>query len=87
MADRNLIGAFGVGFLVGGVTAAVSTLLLAPQSGKETRTMIKDRSIELRDRAQHTYEETIARAEAIINETARQIKKQPDVEAEEPLTV
>lgn len=90
MADRNLIGAFAVGVLVGGVSAAVSALLLAPQSGKETRTLIKDRSIELRDRAQHTYEETIARAEAIVNEAARQIKKPSAVDVnqpEEPLNV
>ena len=90
MADRNLVGAFAVGVLVGGVSAAVSALLLAPQSGRETRTLIKDRSIELRDRAQHTYEETIARAEAIVNEAARQIKKPSEVDAkqpEEPLNV
>ena len=84
MSDRNPIGAFMVGFLVGGVSAAVTALLLAPQSGEETRTLIKDKSIELRDKAQQTYEETIARAEPIINEAARQIKKQPEVEAKPP---
>ena len=84
MSDRNPVGAFVVGFLVGGASAAVAALLLAPQSGEETRTMIKDRSIELRDKAQHTYEETIARAEAVINEATRQIKKQPEVETKQP---
>jgi gas vesicle protein len=84
MPDRNPIGAFLIGFLVGGVTAAVAALLLAPQSGEETRTMIKDKSIELRDKAQVTYEETIAKAEAVINEAARQMKKQPEVETKEP---
>jgi gas vesicle protein len=84
MSDRNPIGAFMVGFLVGGVSAAITALLLAPQSGEETRTLIKDKSIELRDKAQQTYEETIARAETIINEAARQIKKQPEVEAKPP---
>lgn len=84
MSDRSSFGAFVVGFLVGGVSAAVTALLLAPQSGEETRTMIKDKSIELRDRAQHTAEETIARAEAIINEAARQIKKQPEAETKQP---
>ena len=80
MSDRNPVGAFVVGFLVGGASAAVAALLLAPQSGEETRTLIKDRSIELRNKAQHTCEETIARAEAVINEATRQIKKQPGVE-------
>ncbi|HEX7234359.1 MAG TPA: YtxH domain-containing protein, partial [Nitrosospira sp.] len=84
MSDRNPFGAFVVGFLVGGVTAAVTALLLAPQSGEETRTLIKDKSIELRDKAQQTYEETIARAEAVISEASRQIRRQPEVESEQP---
>jgi len=37
--------------VVGGVAGAVAALLLAPQSGEETRTLIKDKSIELRDMA------------------------------------
>ena len=84
MSDRNPIGAFVVGFVVGGVSAAAAALLFTPQSGEETRTMIKDKSIELRDKAQHTYEETIAKAEAVINEATRQIRKQPDVEVKQP---
>ncbi len=84
MPERNPIGAFLVGLVVGGVSAAAAALLLAPQSGEETRTIIKDKSIELRDKAQQTYEETIARAEAVINEAARQIKKQPEVETKQP---
>lgn len=73
-----------VGLLLGGVSATVAALLLAPQSGEETRTLIKDKSIELREKAQVTYEETIAKAEAVINEAARQMKKQPDVETKQP---
>jgi len=84
MSDRNPIGAFLVGFLVGGVSAAVTALLLAPRSGEDTRILIKDKSIELCDKAQQTYEETIARAEAIVNEAARQVKKQPEVETKQP---
>ncbi len=84
MPDRNPIGAFLVGLLVGAVSAGVAALLLAPQSGEETRVIIKDKSIELRDKAQRTYEETIARAEAVINEAARQIKNQPEVETKQP---
>ena len=84
MSDRNPIGAFLIGFLLGGISAAVTALLLAPQSGEETRTLIKDKSIELRDKAQQSYEDTIARAEAVINEAARQIRKQPDVETKQP---
>jgi len=50
MSDRDDFGAFLIGFVVGGVAGAVTALLLAPQSGEETRAMIKDRAIELRDK-------------------------------------
>ncbi len=51
MADNDDFGMFLIGFVVGGVAGAVAALLLAPQSGEETRTLIKDKSIELRDMA------------------------------------
>ena len=51
MADNDGFGMFLIGFVVGGLAGAVAALLLAPQSGEETRTLIKDKSIELRDMA------------------------------------
>lgn len=82
MSDRDEFGAFLVGFIVGGLTGAVVALLFAPQSGEETRALIKDKSIELRDRAQQTAEEALARAEATAaeararaDELARQLKE------------
>lgn len=68
MSDRDEFGAFLVGFIVGGLTGAVAALLFAPQSGEETRALIKDKSIELRDKAQMSAEEAIARAEAAAAE-------------------
>ena len=65
MSDRDEFGAFLVGFVVGGLTGAVVSLLFAPQSGEETRALIKDKSIELRDKAQVTAEEALARAEEL----------------------
>ena len=83
MSDRDEFGAFLVGFIVGGLTGAVVSLLFAPQSGEETRALIKDKSIELRDRAQQSAEEALARAEAAAaeararaDELARQLKEQ-----------
>ena len=38
------------GLLIGCVAGAVTMLLLAPQSGKDTRLLIKEKGIELRDR-------------------------------------
>ena len=68
MSDRDEFGAFLVGFIVGGLTGAVVSLLFAPQSGEETRALIKDKSIELRDKASVTAEQAIAKAEAAAAE-------------------
>jgi len=68
MSDRDEFGAFLVGFIVGGLTGSVVALMFAPQSGEETRALIKDKSIELRDKAQISAEEAIARAEAAAAE-------------------
>ncbi|MCE9647863.1 MAG: YtxH domain-containing protein [Chloroflexi bacterium] len=68
MSDRDEFGAFLVGFVVGGLTGAVVALLFAPQTGEETRALIKDKSIELRDKAQMTAEEAYARAEQAAKE-------------------
>ena len=81
MSDRDEFGAFLVGFIVGGLTGAVVSLLFAPQSGEETRALIKDKSIELRDKASVSAEQAIAKAEAAAaeararaDELAKQLK-------------
>jgi gas vesicle protein len=86
MSDRDEFGAFLVGFIVGGLSGAVVALLFAPQSGEETRALIKDKSIELRDRAQISAEEAIARAEAVAadararaDELAKQLRDRGQV--------
>lgn len=65
MSDRDDFGAFLIGFVVGGLTGAVVALLFAPQSGEETRTLIKDKSIELRDKAVTYADEAKTKAEAM----------------------
>jgi gas vesicle protein len=71
MSERDEFGAFLVGFIVGGLTGAVVALLFAPQSGEETRALIKDKSIELRDKAQVSAEEALARAEEVAADARR----------------
>ncbi|MBL8079247.1 MAG: YtxH domain-containing protein [Anaerolineales bacterium] len=85
MSDRDEFGAFLVGFVVGGLTGAVVALLFAPQSGEETRALIKDKSIELRDQASHSAEEVLARAEAVAAE-ARQRAEELTKEARQRAT-
>jgi gas vesicle protein len=86
MSDRDEFGAFLVGFVVGGLTGAVVALLFAPQSGEETRALIKDKSIELRDKAQVTAEEALARAEKLAADArlrAEELAKEARTRAEE----
>ncbi len=68
MSDRDDFGAFIVGFLVGGLTGAAVALLFAPQSGAETRAMIRDKAIELKDKAYETAEEAYSSAEKAAKE-------------------
>lgn len=64
MAERDDFGAFLLGFVVGGLTGAIVALLMAPQSGEETRAQIRDKTIELKDIVSDSAEDAYARAEA-----------------------
>jgi gas vesicle protein len=48
------------GLLIGSLAGAVTMLLLAPQSGKETRLRIQEKGIELRDRTTEIVEDAMA---------------------------
>ena len=54
--------AWFAGMMIGGLVGAGVALLTAPRSGEETRTMIRQKSVELKDRAAETIEETRSRA-------------------------
>ena len=56
-----------VGMLIGGLAGAVTMLLLAPQSGKDTRIQIQKKGIELRDRTTEMMEETMAQVRLNAN--------------------
>jgi gas vesicle protein len=55
---NNILGIIA-GILVGGLAGALTMLLLAPQSGEDTRTQIKEKSIELRDRTTEMVEDAM----------------------------
>lgn len=64
MGKKEEAGAFFTGFLIGGLIGAATALLLAPQSGEATRTQIRDKSIELKEKAEATYAEAQKKLEA-----------------------
>jgi len=86
MSERDEFGAFLVGFIVGGLTGAVAALLFAPQSGEETRAVIKERSIELRDKATAEAEDAWKHAEEAAIEArqkAEELTRQAMAQGEE----
>ena len=80
MSKKNT-GAFMMGTVLGGLVGAGIALLYAPQSGENTRQVIKEKSIELKDKAietgdelRHKAEDVSARAMERIEETAEATK-------------
>jgi gas vesicle protein len=64
MSDRDEFGSFLVGFIIGGLTGALVSLILAPQSGEETRAVIREKAIELQEKASEVAEDAYSRGEA-----------------------
>ena len=64
--SNNIFGVL-VGMLIGSLAGAVTMLLLAPQSGKETRTQLMEKSIELRDRTTEMVEDTLEQVRSNTN--------------------
>jgi len=68
MSDNNDFGTFFAGLIVGGLVGAAVALLLAPQAGEETRTLIHDKGIELKDRAVEYGQDARSRATAALED-------------------
>ena len=68
MSDNNDFGVFFAGLVIGGLVGAAAALLTAPKSGEETRTLIKDKSIELRDRAVEVSQDARHKAEVALED-------------------
>lgn len=79
---NNFFGVL-VGMLVGALAGAVTMLLLAPQSGKDTRAQIQKKGIELRNRANEMVNDTVEQVRSNANSFAldgrkkmKELKKQ-----------
>jgi gas vesicle protein len=82
-------GTFFAGLIIGGLVGAATTLLLAPQSGEETRTLIKEKSIELKDKAAVTADEAKIRAGELAEKSkmkAAELQQRGQVVLEEQKT-
>ena len=64
MSSQSRGALFFAGLVMGGLVGAGLALLLAPQSGEETRSQIRDKSFELKDGAVEGLAEAGQRAQA-----------------------
>lgn len=62
------------GFLIGGLAGVIAAFLMAPQSGEETRSQLREKGMELKDRAMTTMDETRSRAEQALVDTKDRAK-------------
>jgi gas vesicle protein len=74
---------FFTGLFLGGVAGAVTALLLAPQSGQETRQQLQDKATKLSEQTSATVDDVFSQArtkkdevKATLTEKARELKKQ-----------
>ena len=81
---NNVMGVL-IGTLVGGLAGALTMLLLAPQSGKDTRMQIKEKSIQLRDRTSEIVEDTIAQVRTGAQKVQMGVKDYGKLQAAEQL--
>lgn len=79
MANGNGIGKIVIVFLAGGVAGALSGLLLAPNSGAETRQKIKKTCLDTGDKVKETFGD--AKSE-VVNLFSRGKKKVEDMKTE-----
>ena len=83
------VRAFLAGFLIGGLVGAATALLLAPQSGEDTRKYIQDKSIEIKSSAAEMADETRVKIEAAAEQARQRVEtaaEQARVKAEEAAT-
>ena len=73
-SHENNVAGVVVGMLVGGLAGAVAMLLLAPQSGEDTRKQIQKKGTELRDRASEAVEDTLAQVRTSTKQIAMDVK-------------
>ncbi len=77
MADKDDsdIGAFLTGFVIGGLVGAAVALILAPQSGTETREQIRQKGIELKEQGEEKLTDARTKAEAAATEARARAEK------------
>ncbi len=71
--NKDHVVGFGIGLLTGAVIGGVIALLFAPQSGKETRQMIKDKATGMMDAIKGKTAEANEVVDAVKEKTTRAV--------------
>ena len=74
--DMQAVMGFVAGILIGGLAGAATALLLAPQSGKRTRSQIQHKSLELREQASDKFDDAMDQAQAATQQLSSNVQKQ-----------
>ena len=70
---NNTLSVLG-GMVIGALAGVAAALLLAPQSGKDTRRQIQEKSIELRDRTTQLVDDTMTKVRTNANKITMDLK-------------
>jgi gas vesicle protein len=70
------------GILIGGLIGVGVALLTAPRSGERTREIIKEKSMDIRDRVRETADEKLAAAERAARTTSMRAEELKEVSQE-----
>ena len=81
--DGGDFGAFMAGFVIGGLVGAATALLMAPQSGAETRAQIAARSDELKRASSEQIHHYSDVAGTTIRETSEQVQERARIVLDE----
>ena len=73
MSNQNSGALFLAGLVTGGLVGASLALLLAPQSGEETRNQIRDKGYELRDKGYELRDEAVEGLTAVGHRAQAQV--------------
>lgn len=81
---NSTLGLLG-GVLIGALAGAVTMLLLAPQSGKETRKQLQEKGIELSERTAEIVDNSMAKVRTNANKITMDLKRHGQEVAAEQL--
>ena len=70
------VAKFFAGFVVGAAVGAVAGILLAPQSGEETRELIAEKSKDLKDKANEIMANLQEKGDELIEKVQKLVKKE-----------